>query len=341
MTEKEARETIKSFLQVIEDASDYLFSRNHAIPYSMIGFFIGWLRYYHKIELLTSALNVYVDNNEKMASIKEYIKSQGIEIKGIKFGKSKAKYFMNKEENAIYQGIASIKFCNETIGEELYELAKNNHYDNFIELLVDIISKTHVDNRQLEILIILNFFSDYGSNKKLLAIADLYDNFGACKIIKKNKIAELGLDENVIKKYSGKETEKQYSQIDNVGLVSELSKRIEDKPLSIKEQIKYEQEYLESIVYTNPKAPENMYYVVECKFYKDKTKPYLRLYNLRNGEYLKTKITSGKAFIESPFKEGNVINVKDFSDRNKMKKIGGDWIRTDEKEKVVKKWDVY
>ena len=248
---------------------------------------------------------------------------------------------MNKEENAIYQGIASIKYCNETIGEELYELAKNNHYDNFIELLVDIISKTHVDNRQLEILIILNFFSDYGANKKLLAIADLYDNFGACKIIKKNKIAELGLDENVIKKYSGKETEKQYSQIDNVGLVSELSKRIEDKPLSIKEQIKYEQEYLESIVYTNPKAPEKMYYVVECKFYKDKTKPYLRLYNLRNGEYLKTKITSGKAFIESPFKEGNVINVKDFSDRNKMKKIGGDWVKTGEKEKVVIKWDVY
>ncbi len=341
MAEDDARETIKSFLQVIEDASDYLFSRNHAIPYSMIGFFIGWLRYYHKIELLTSALNVYVDNNEKMASIKEYIRSQGIEIKGIKFGKSKAKYFMNKEENAIYQGIASIKYCNESIGEELYELAKNNHYDNFIELLVDIISKTHVDNRQLKILIILNFFSDYGSNKKLLAIADLYDKFGSCKIIKKNKIDELGLDENIIKKYSGKETEKQYSQIDNVGLVSELSKRIVDKALSIKEQIKYEQEYLESIVYTNPKAPEKIYYVVECKFYKDKTKPYLRLYNLRNGEYLKTKITSGKAFIESPFKEGNVINVKEFSDRNKMKKVGGDWVRTDEKEKVVKKWDVY
>ena len=74
MTEDDARETIKSFLQVIDDASDYLFSRNHAIPYSMIGFFIGWLRYYHKIELLTSALNVYVDNNEKMASIKEYIR---------------------------------------------------------------------------------------------------------------------------------------------------------------------------------------------------------------------------------------------------------------------------
>ena len=84
-----------------------------------------------------------------------------------------------------------------------------------------------------------------------------------------------------------------------------------------------------------------MYYVVECKFYKDKTKPYLRLYDLKNGEYLKTKITSGKSFIESPFKEGNVIHVKDFSDRNKVKKVGGDWVKTGEKEKVVIKWDVY
>lgn len=341
MSESEAREAIKSFLVVIEDASNYLFSRNHSIPYSMIGFFIGWLRYYHKIELLTSALNVYVDNSEKMGNIKEYIKSQGIEIKGIKFGKSKAKYFMSKEENAIYQGIASIKYCNETIGEELYQLSKNDHYDNFIELLVDIKKNTSVDDRQLEILIILNFFSDFGCNKKLLAIADLYDKFGNGKIIKKNKIGELGLDETIVRKYSSKETEKQYSQIDNLGLISELSKNIENKPLSIKEQIKHEQEFLESIVYTNPKSPKDMYYVVECKFYKDKTKPYLRLYDLKNGEYLKTKITSGKSFIESPFKEGNVIHVKDFSDRNKVKKVGGDWVKTEEKEKVVIKWDVY
>ena len=106
-------------------------------------------------------------------------------------------------------------------------------------------------------------------------------------------------------------------------------------------QMKNEQEYLESIIYTNPKAPENMYYVTECKFYKDKTKPYLMLYNLKSGNTLKSKITSGKSFVENPFKIGNVIHVKEFSERNKMKKIGGEWVRTEEKEKVVKKWDVY
>ena len=149
----------------------------------MIGLFIGWLRYYHKIELLTAALNIYMDNNEKMSNIKEYIKLQGIEIKSIKFGRSKAEYFMNKDENAIYQGIASIKYCNSVIADELYELSKIQ-YDSFVDLLVDITTKTSVNVRQLNILTILNFFSDYGANKKLLQIIEMFDKYYSKKQIK-------------------------------------------------------------------------------------------------------------------------------------------------------------
>lgn len=340
MTEDEARDTIKYFLRVIEDASSYLFSRNHSVPYSMIGLFIGWLRCYHKIELLTAALNVYVDNNEKMSNIKEYIKLQGIDIKGIKFGKSKAEYFMNKSENSIYQGIASIKYCNVTIAEELYELSQNNTYDNFIDLLIDI-QKLSVDRRQMQILIVLNFFSDFGNNKKLLQIYEMFDSLYSRKQINKSDISELGIDIDIFDGCYDKETPKLYKDLHMDRYIKQKSEMIEDKPLSIKEQVKYEQEYLDSIVYKNPKAPKDMYYVAECKFYKDKTKPYLYLYNLCDGEYLKTKITSGKSFVENPFKTENVINVKEFSERNKMRKIDGDWVKTGEKEKVVKKWDVY
>lgn len=340
MTEEEARSAIKSFLVVIADASNYLFSRNHSIPYSMIGLFIGWLRYYHKIELLTAALNVYVDNNEKMSSIKEYIKSQGINIAGVKFGKSKAQYFMDKDENTIYQGIGSIKYCNNQIADELYELSKNN-YDNFIDLLVDIISKTSVDDRQLHILTTLNFFSEYGKNKYLLEIIDLYNSLGTCKTFKKDKISAMNIDENIVRQCAEKETPKQYSTVNKRKLVKMLIGMFENKSLSIKEQISKEQEYLGNIAYKNPSAPENMFYVTECKFYKDKTKPYLQLYDLKNGEYLKTKITSGKSFIENPFDVNNVIYVKEFGEKNKMKKINGEWVKTDEIEKIVKKWTVY
>lgn len=340
MTEEEARSAIKSFLVVIADASNYLFSRNHSIPYSMIGLFIGWLRYYHKIELLTAALNVYVDNNEKMSSIKEYIKSQGINIAGVKFGKSKAQYFMDKDENTIYQGIGSIKYCNNQIADELYELSKNN-YDDFIDLLVDIISKTSVDDRQLHILTTLNFFSEYGKNKYLLEIIDLYNSLGTCKTFKKDKISAMSIDGNIVRQCAEKETPKQYSAVNKRKLVKMLIGMFENKSLSVKEQILKEQEYLGNITYKNPNAPENMFYVIECKFYKDKTKPYLQLYDLKNGEYLKTKITSGKSFIENPFDTNNVIHVKEFGEKNKMKKINGSWVKTDETEKIVKKWTVY
>ena len=340
MTEEEARSAIKSFLVVIADASNYLFSRNHSIPYSMIGLFIGWLRYYHKIELLTAALNVYVDNNEKMSNIKEYIKSQGINIAGVKFGKSKAQYFMDKNENTIYQGICSIKYCNNQIADELYELSKNQ-YDNFIDLLIDIINKTSVDDRQLHILTTLNFFSEFGKNKYLLEIIDLYNSLGTCKTFKKDKIAAMGIDENIVRQCAEKETPKQYSAVNKRKLVKMLIGMFENKSLSVKEQILKEQEYLGNITYKNPSAPENMFYVIECKFYKDKTKPYLQLYDLKNGEYLKTKITSGKSFIENPFDTNNVIHVKEFGEKNKMKKINGSWVKTDETEKIVKKWTVY
>ena len=340
MTEDEARKTVNSFLVVIKDASNYLFSRNHSIPYSMIGLFIGWLRYYHKIELLTAALNVYVDDTSKMSNIKDYIKSQGIALKGIKFGKSKAQYFMDKEENAIYQGIDSIKFCNEQIADELYELA-NNHYNNFVELLSDIIHKTSVDDRQLHILTTLDFFSDYGKNKYLLSIIDLYNQLGTCKTLKKDKLATLQISEDIVKTYAEKETPKQFSKVDKDKLVAKIAENYENKAFSIKEQIAYEQEYLGNVVYKNPNAPKDMYYVLECKFYKDKTKPYLTLYNMRDGETLKTKITSGKSFIESPFTNGNVIHVKDFGEKDKVKKVGDNWVKTGEKEKIVKKWVVY
>lgn len=339
--ENEAKEIIKYFLKVIEDASDYLFSRNHAIPYSMIGYFIGWLRYYYTLELLTAALIVYVDNSEKMASIKEYVKSKGIEIKPIQFGKSRADFFMDKKENVIYQGIASIKYCNAKIAEDLYELAQNSKYDNFIDLLVDIKTNRLVDTRQLTILTGLSFFKEFGKNKYLLEVIEWYDKIGSVKIIKKNKIESLGLTEDIVREYAGKETEKQFSQIDNIGLLKAVIQNIEDKPLSIREQIRFEKDYLEYIVYTNPKAPKEMYYVAEFKTYKNKYKPYVQLYNLRTGEMIKSKVTSEKKFIESPFKEDSVLHVKKFTSKNKTKMVNGEWTKTNEMEQILTEWDVY
>ena len=58
---EEAGQLIVSFLKVIEDASDYLFSLNHSQAYSYIGYVCGYLRYYYPLEFFTTALNINSD----------------------------------------------------------------------------------------------------------------------------------------------------------------------------------------------------------------------------------------------------------------------------------------
>lgn len=327
--------------QVVDDAARYSFNAAHAVSVAYDSIYGAEAKEHHPLEYFTTVLNEYHSDNEKTSRIIAELDYFGIHLENIKFGKSKSEYTFDKNTNTIYKSISSIKYCNEVIANELYELSRNNTYRNFVDVIRDIKTKTSVNSRQLQILTILNFFSDYGSNKKLLQIIEMFEKFYDRKQIKKADVKVLGIDLNEFKGCYDNETPKMYKELHMDRYVEKMSKKIEDKPLSIKEQIKYEQEYLEYIIYSNPKAPKDMYYVLECKFYKDKTKPYLILYNMKNGEYLKTKITSGKSFVESPFKEGNVINVKEFGEKNKMKKVGADWVKTDEKEKIIKKWDVY
>lgn len=327
--------------QVVDDAARYSFNAAHAVSVAYDSIYGAEAKEHHPLEYYTVVLNQYQSDNEKTSRIISELDYFGIHIENIKFGKSKNEYTFDRDTNTIYKSISSIKYCNEIMANELYELAQNNSYDNFIDLLVDIKSKTSVNARQLQILTILNFFSDFGNNKKLLQIIDLFERLYGRKQIKKSDYKALNINMDLFDGCYETETPKMYKGLHMDIYIKRVSDAIENTSLSIKEQIKYEQEYLEYIIYTNPKAPKNMFYVVECKFYKDKTKPYLVLYNLRTGDTLKTKITSGKKFVEKPFLQGNVLNVLEFKEKNKMKMIAGTWTKTSEKEKIVTEWDVY
>ena len=327
--------------QVVDDAARYSFNAAHAVSVAYDSIYGAEAKEHHPLEYYTVVLNKYQSDNEKTSRIISELDYFDIHIENIKFGKSKNEYTFDRNTNTIYKSVSSIKYCNEVMANELYELAQNNSYDNFIDLLVDIKSKTSVNARQLQILTILNFFSDFGNNKKLLQIIDLFERLYGRKQIKKSDYKALNINMDLFDGCYETETPKMYKGLHMDIYIKRVSDAIENTSLSIKEQIKYEQEYLEYIIYTNPKAPKNMFYVVECKFYKDKTKPYLVLYNLRTGDTLKTKITSGKKFVEKPFLQGNVLNVLEFKEKNKMKMIAGTWTKTSEKEKIVTEWDVY
>lgn len=339
----ESEKIVIDFLQVIEDASNYLFSLNHALPYSYIGYICGYLRYYYPLEFLTSALNIFENKTDDTNRIVAYANKIGIQIKGIKFGKSKSNYTMDKENNCIYKGIASIKYCNSDIADYLLKLSRKQ-YDNFFDILKDIKADHYIDSRQLNILINLNFFSDFGKNKYLMNIVKIYDKFSTCKIIKKANLEELyneyGLTEYLVAKYSNKETAKQYSEIDNDGIISELCNKLDNESLSIREQIIFENEMLGYIEYINNKIPSYYWIVIDFKTYKNKDKPYIILRNLKTGETIKTKVKDAKIFRQHPFEKYSVIIFDNLSYANKMKKENDKWIKTDELEPVLSNYDV-
>jgi len=122
-------------------------------------------------------------------------------LSGIKFGESRAKYSYDKNKGIISKGIGSIKYLNESVAEELYELSQNNIYANFVDLLLDI-EKTSCNSRQLDILIKLDYFSEFGDPAELTYIALIFDRCRLNKEWKKNiKSSKIGLDYQFVAPY--------------------------------------------------------------------------------------------------------------------------------------------
>ena len=407
LSEEEAEHIITNFLVVIKDASDYLFSRNHAIPYSMLGYACAWLRHYYPLETLTEALNIYSGGNtdaakQKLENIKEYIKSKNITINPIKFGKSRSEFFYDRSGNSIYQGVAAIKNLNGKVAEELYELSQNHTYSNFIDLLIDIKNITSLQNDQLDILIKLDYFSDFGEANELTYITSkfniLYDkNKGFKKNIKQ---AKLGLDpefvipyceeyktaevkevdidaiataitdsdrqqkyreiveqckkhkktgefngynyeklfkltempEDVRQRFATKISEAEYKNINAYKLLTHL--KYCGNIMSVKEKIKYQQEYLSYIDYTDPEL--DLRYIVVTQLNTNYS-PKFVAYCLKNGQTCTMKVRknrSGKhiyswmnTFKDTPFENGDILYMTKAKQEPKAKFVDGEWKR--------------
>lgn len=325
--------------QVVEDAAHYSFNASHSLSVAIDSIYGAYLKSHYPLEYFTVVLTMYADDIDRTSKLIEELSYFGITIHPVKFGKSGSDYTMDKENNVIYKGVSAIKFLNAQIGEELWELSKNK-YISFINLLKDIKEKTSINSKQLTILIALNYFEDFGANDYLLKIVDVYDKFSTAKVISKNKLESLGICEYLMSKYAAKETKSQYREINNEGLIKELCSKIENKPLSITEQIKFEIEYLGYAVYTNPNIADYYYIVTEFSQYNDASRPYFTLYCLKTGESIKTKIKQGKFYKENPFGLYSVLDVRGFTYKNKTKLVDGEWQKVDELEAVVETYEV-
>ncbi len=184
-----AEQEAKEFLQIISDASSYMFGYNHSVGYCMIGYLCAYLRYYHPYEFITAYLN-NANGEDDVKAGNELAKLYGIKIVPPRFGLSKDKYLLNREEKVIAKGITSVKYMNADVANELYELAAAGKPKSFMELLTLCDTKTHLDTRQRDILVRIDYFSEYGNAKELLKMVQLFAFFknGTMKKVLKEKL---------------------------------------------------------------------------------------------------------------------------------------------------------
>lgn len=326
-----AKEIIEPFILDIKSASGYGFSKNHNIPYSITGYAEGWLRHYYPLEFITTCLNIWTGKEEKIIKVTEYANKKGITIKPPKFRYSKHNYFPDKETNSIYKGLASIKYLNEAIGEELYNL-RDNTYNNFVELLQDVLNKTSVNSRQLDILIRLHFFDEFGKAKKLLNIVEIYNNLINKKQFKKDNLP-LGLTVEEFRRYAETETEKMFKGVDVISLVMDLISKLEDEELSMKEIFEAELEYVGYVSYTDKSFNDKVCVIIDIEENRWGT-IFTTLYNINNGTSTRLK-TDKRYFNSKPLSKYELIYVVDIKEKPKKRKIDGKWVNTEENEYIL------
>ena len=338
------------------DFAKYSFNKSHSSAYALIAYICMYLKTYHSKEFICAWINSVSNDVEKIAECVTEATRLGVPIYLGKYNDCSSNCIVYK--NGVMIGTNTIKFCNAELANKLMTISKTKKYNSFIDLLDVLVG--NIDNRMLKIITALNFFSDYGENNYLLKVIDLYNGIEEtnsvtkkkktilpslrnAKIIFKNKIdtyTEYGLSEYLIKKYAEKETAAQYREIDNLGLLKELITRIENKPMSIIDYIKFEKEYLGYSTYTNPNMKNYYYIVLDYRTNKDTTKPYFTLRNLQTGEETKTRIKQSFIYRNKPFGNFSILKVEGFDWDFKSKLINGEWQKSDEQEPIVKEYEI-
>ena len=318
--------------QVVEDAAKYSFNASHSLSYAYDSLYGAYLKSHYPLEYYTVALNYYSNDATRTGKLTSELKSYGITLEKPKFRYSIDEYFMDKENNKIYKGTGAIKFLNKECSLYLYSL-KDKRYNSFIDLLEEITNakdennKAYVNTRQLDILIKLQYFQEFGNNKKLSIIYDYFKNLYGRKLIAKDKLQDFNIPDYALKLEGILETEKQYKFDNMCNILKLIEKNIPNESFDISEQVSFEMDALGYISMTYD-VKKNICFVIDVD---TKYTPRLTLYCLNNGKSVICKVNKN-AFKNNPINKNDIIKAIKFEEKYKQTLVDGNWKRSDTKE---------
>lgn len=299
-----------------------------------------YLKAYYPLEYYTVCFNQYKKDERTTRILKNELSYFDIKLEGVSFGHSKGEYVFNRDTKTIYKGLGGIKYLNDRIADELYTIGQNS-YGSFLDVLVAL-QDTSVNSKQLDILIKLDYFHDYGEPNELLKIVELFNAIYGKKQFAKSKIDDIGIPVEVIEADSSKKTEKTYSGFDSAQVLMDTIDYYKDHGMmpktSLMDRITYQQEHYGYIQIVVPKVRAGVAFVQSIEGERKKT---VTLYRLKTGETEIVRVRE-KQFDSNPFEVGQIIETLECSEEKRWKRNAetGEFYQIDDLETILRKWNI-
>lgn len=333
--DSKAHELADKVWTIIENSAAYGFNSAHAYCMAIDSVTIAYLKAHYPLEFYKCVLQRFTDKGEKdkVALIKQEMLKRGYKLKDIQFGDDNRAFNIDRANNCIVQTMASIKDMPKSAPEALYELGKAD-IKNRAALYQALMDDPRINKKAIEILFHLGYFNKFAQPNRLITEYEIYQKYISAKVLTKSSFDDIMID--AIRSCCGKETEKQFREIDNKALITALIKQANIKPATIIDRIKWQLEYLGYCTVNDPNSDPNDWLVLEVKTTGYGT-VYCTLFNLCYGAE-RTYRANKKFWTNHQLSKGDVTRMV-LQEKNKMKKDeNGEWVTLNETYQEMKCW---
>jgi DNA polymerase III alpha subunit len=307
-------ENAEKVWKIIEDAVRYGFNSSHSLSVAYDSLYGAYLKASYPLEYYAVILNKYEGDTDMTDKIYRELNYFDIKVIPAEFGKARAIYSVDKKNNRIVKGLASIKFLNAKVADDLMDLSRKQ-FDSFLDLLIEIEENSSVNARQMEILIKLDFFKMFGKGIKL------YNSY-------------LKFKERYKKTHKDKTKEQRIIEI------KEYIDQLVDENISIQDKILFEKEVLGYGQTNFPKVPKSFAMILDID---TKYAPRLTLYVMKLGTEINIKVDR-KHFYDNfgnqLLHKGDIIKVLKINKKPKKIKIDNKWVDSEIMEDILGAWEM-
>ena len=171
-SEEKARENAEMVWQVIYDSASYQFNASHSVAVALDAIYGAYLKAHYPLQYYTTLLDAYTAKGDKdrVALIKEEMrKGFNITIAPCHFRQDNRTFSYDVANNTVSDALPSIRNLSSAVAEELWKM-HDQAYLSFTDALYDMVNRRPFNATNIEVLIKMDYFREFGHNGKLLEI---------------------------------------------------------------------------------------------------------------------------------------------------------------------------